>query len=332
MVRIPGVSEARKKSTQKRSFEICLSNCFHLLFQVSRKESDDEKVVFALGVIGLLVVWLCGIKTPPVSEVATETFSPCLSMAMNPQPTLPSGNNPGKLIHEAVASKTKLWTQKSTVTRETGSILILKVLFLDGTSAERARVKRVAPEWSKHANIRFQFVERGASDMRIGFDPTNGHWSYIGTDAGSATKTMNLALRGESERRKNSVISHEFGHALGLVHEHQNPALSIQWNESAVIAELRVTQKWSEDRIRRNVLNPLNVAETNYSAFDRDSIMIYAIPNRWTIDNFETDYNTELSAMDKRFIAAQYGGGAPPYGGGGTARCTLMHSIWTNMR
>ena len=50
---------------------------------------------------------------------------------------------------------------------------------------------------------------------------------------------MNLALRGE--QYPDRVILHEFGHALALVHEHQNSALSIQWNETAVIEELTRT-------------------------------------------------------------------------------------------
>ena len=32
------------------------------------------------------------------------------------------------------------------------------------------------------------------------------------------------------------VVLHEFGHALGLIHEHQNPEGGIEWNEPAVKA------------------------------------------------------------------------------------------------
>jgi hypothetical protein len=33
-------------------------------------------------------------------------------------------------------------------------------------------------------------------------------------------------------------VLHEFGHALGLIHEHQNPVGGIQWNKPAVYADL----------------------------------------------------------------------------------------------
>jgi len=29
------------------------------------------------------------------------------------------------------------------------------------------------------------------------------------------------------------TAAHEFGHAIGLAHEHQNPAGGIQWNEAS---------------------------------------------------------------------------------------------------
>ena len=34
------------------------------------------------------------------------------------------------------------------------------------------------------------------------------------------------------------TAAHEFGHAIGLAHEHQNPAGGIQWNEAVVIREM----------------------------------------------------------------------------------------------
>lgn len=32
--------------------------------------------------------------------------------------------------------------------------------------------------------------------------------------------------------------AHEFGHALGLAHEHQNPAGGIEWNEEVILRNL----------------------------------------------------------------------------------------------
>ena len=303
--------------------------------------------LFILGVIVVFVVCLYERETQQAQArpvpVTTDSFKPCFSMALEPpldpqsrihrsgagvgpiprsvgdfysQPLIsvdPQIEGTGaRSLARAVASKGAIWRQADTVTKETGNRLILKVHFLDGSAEERARVKRIAPEWSKHANIRFKFEQSGKSDIRIGFDPNGGHWSHIGKNAmfvPSHERTMNLALRGE--RYPDSTILHEFGHALGLKHEHQNPALRIKWNENAIIQELKKSQGWNEKKIRHNVINRLDATQTNFTTFDRSSIMLYAIPNRWTIGNFETGYNTTLSATDKQFIAKLYPNTAP---------------------
>ena len=51
-----------------------------------------------------------------------------------------------------------------------------------------------------------------------------GCWSKIGTDArtvGEAEPTMNLSLKGLDPDFQEYLVIHEFGHALGLEHEHQ---------------------------------------------------------------------------------------------------------------
>ncbi len=38
------------------------------------------------------------------------------------------------------------------------------------------------------------------------------------------------------------TVIHEFGHALGCVHEHSSPAATIPWNRDAVYAYYLATQ------------------------------------------------------------------------------------------
>lgn len=71
--------------------------------------------------------------------------------------------------------------------------------------------------------------------IRISFDTDKaaGSWSYVGQEslsqpAGSAT--MNLGWIDDksstlSDTDKGTIL-HEFGHVLGLMHEHQSPARS----------------------------------------------------------------------------------------------------------
>jgi hypothetical protein len=104
------------------------------------------------------------------------------------------------------------------------------------------------------------------------------------------------------------VVLHEFGHALGLVHEHQTPAGGIRWNRDAVIRDLSgPPNRWDIPTIEHNVLNRYSEPEvTQYTQFDPKSIMLYAFPSHWTLDNMTFPSNTVLSDTDKSFIAGQY--------------------------
>lgn len=198
----------------------------------------------------------------------------------------------------------------------------LKVAFVSSSNqpkkAQRltveAKVKKYAKEWEKHANIKFQFTTNSSSaDIRIGMDTTSGWWSKIGTDAKNFTgKTMNFGWDGSdikngiSESRYKRTILHEFGHALGLKHEHQNPAAGICWDWKKAIAFYKRTNGWSEKKTRGNLeaLSTRNIG--NSTRFDPKSIMIYGISNSITSCDFEVKSNSELSSFDKIGIGNIY--------------------------
>ena len=58
----------------------------------------------------------------------------------------------------------------------------LLVRFMDGTAAQRAKVKGEALWWTEHANLTFEFNDAPDAQIRITFDPTSGAWSFVGTD------------------------------------------------------------------------------------------------------------------------------------------------------
>src|SRR3712207_1382883 len=99
------------------------------------------------------------------------------------------------------------------------------------------------------------------------------------------------------------VVIHEFGHALGCIHEHQNPAGGIPWNKDAVYRYYLETQGWSEEDVDQNIFRKWDTTHTQYSKFDEKSIMLYAIPKELTLNGYEVGWNRELSDMDKRFIS-----------------------------
>ena len=100
------------------------------------------------------------------------------------------------------------------------------------------------------------------------------------------------------------TAAHEFGHAIGLAHEHQNPAGGIQWNEAVVIRELGGPPNfWDEAKARHNVLRKYSADQVNGTKFDPDSIMLYFFPAEWTINGIGTKANEVLSDFDKAFAA-----------------------------
>jgi hypothetical protein len=185
----------------------------------------------------------------------------------------------------------------------------LRVRFINATEQQRAIVKQFAPTWCDFANLSLAFDDSPQAEIRISFDPNDGSWSYIGTDCRGIPlpgATMNLGWQDEA------VILHEFGHAVGLAHEHQNPEGGIQWNEEIVIRDLGGPPNfWDAETVRHNVLEKYTADQINGTNFDPDSIMLYAFPGTWTKSGQGTKENAKLSSVDKDFIRNAYPGGAP---------------------
>jgi hypothetical protein len=191
----------------------------------------------------------------------------------------------------AIAPVGKTWMNGST----------LRVRFLGGTAAQHRIVKEQAGWWADHANVRFEFGNSPSAEIRISFDSNDGAWSYVGTDCRGIPAneaTMNLGFM------DGGTTAHEFGHALGLAHEHQNPAGGIQWNEAVVIRECAQSPNfWDEATTRHNILRKYSADQVKGTTFDPESIMLYFFPAEWTLNGVATDQNEVLSALDRQFIA-----------------------------
>jgi hypothetical protein len=175
------------------------------------------------------------------------------------------------------------------------------VRFVGGSAAERANAKTQAGWWEAVANLKFLFDDTPNADIRITFDANDGAWSYVGTDARNIPlneATMNLGFE------DGGTAAHEFGHAIGLAHEHQNPAGGIAWNEQVVIREMAKSPNfWDEATTRHNIIARYRADQVNATTFDAKSIMLYFFPADWTTNGVGTSANHTLSSMDKQFIA-----------------------------
>ena len=248
----------------------------------------------------------------------------------------------------AVASEggeNRLWTPAETVasSEEEKYSLVLTVEFLDGWNFkdERLKVERAAKEWARWGNILFKFVSSGKSDIRVRFDDEKkGKWSSdIGAPKGwhdlepywnSDDHTMYLTTDVTFK-----IALHEFGHALGLTHEHLNPefAKHFAWKFSGDELYYKISERFGsyqtpptkedKERIDHNILKLQEVDEVE-SYFDIESVMTYGLSDslieiRPTADQRVKEifalkegipHNGRFSSLsdgDKKFMAACYG-------------------------
>jgi hypothetical protein len=193
----------------------------------------------------------------------------------------------------------------------------LRVKFLDGVPSVQEKVQAIAKEWESVANLELDFVSGGASDIRISFAEKDFSWSTVGTDAltvSQAEATMNYGwLEPDTELREyQRVVRHEFGHALGMIHEHQNPAAQgkIPWDKPKVYAYY-AQQGWTKADVDFNIFGLYSEESTNHSTFDPTSIMEYAVPDSLTVGSYAIGWNTELSQLDRDFMRQQYPAATP---------------------
>jgi len=189
----------------------------------------------------------------------------------------------------------------------------LRVRFLHEPGPRVAdRIEHHAHAWEQYANIRFEFVATGAAEIRITLDQNDGSWSYLGTDATlipGDQATMNYGWFDEDteDEEFSRTVLHEFGHALGAIHEHNHPRHGIKWNKAAVYAYYAETQGWSKAEVDEQVFERYALDKLNASKYDPKSIMHYAIPAELLLPSGKpVGWNRVLSAADKAFIRKQY--------------------------
>lgn len=191
---------------------------------------------------------------------------------------------------------------------DNGKTIYIK--FLSGSKSMQDKVKVVVKEWERYANLKFEFVSVGASNIRINLDNKGGHNSMIGTLANNAAadeRTMNFDTTDfKTYAAMRRTVLHEFGHAIGLLHEHYSPIAGIPWNKEAVYADLKKTQGWDKETVDVNLFQQYNVSYTNGTSYDRKSIMHYPVFARWTTNGFNVDWNNDLSDGDITIIGLLY--------------------------
>jgi hypothetical protein len=208
----------------------------------------------------------------------------------------------------ATLDAAKLWRESDGATPNTG-LITLNVCFLDGTPTEHAKVRRIAPQWTQGRlgrRVAFRFgVPARSSHIRIRFRGGGSSVSTVGRDNLAKPKslwTMHLSVVDQRD------ILHEFGHVLGLKHEHQHAGF-IHWNKAVVRRELKAPPaSWTDAMIEENIFKHFSkdCACIGDRKPDPLSIMLYPIDPSWTLDGHGTRRNTTISARDRGCLEREY--------------------------
>ncbi|UHH31465.1 M12 family metallopeptidase [Pseudomonas veronii] len=173
----------------------------------------------------------------------------------------------------------------------------------------KALVVDAIREWAHHTPaLRFNIVEGKTGDIRISDDEgLKGNWSAIGTEAKRIDEdqpTMHLNRTDDSKKLRSTAL-HEFGHALGLLHEHQHPQNSLDW-DSPQVYDYYTSDSFNEAMVREHILEPDNRPGLQITPYDPQSVMHYEIPAALRRNGQAIPKNTTLSAGDKQTIRMLY--------------------------
>ncbi len=220
-----------------------------------------------------------------------------LQAAIMENPANASSPVAGGFGKRAIGESKKFWKPGRT----------LRIAFVNTpVQAYRNAVKDAASLWLPWVNLTFEFVAGKKGEIKI-FTEYDQTYSLMGTDAltvGPSDATMVLGLKIDDPHFEAKVV-HEFGHALGMHHEHQHPDADIPWDLPKLYAHFAKAGESAEE-VDRQILYKVDRSLMLATRYDRKSIMHYPVRQELTIGDWSIPQNLKISRKDKAFMRKAY--------------------------
>jgi hypothetical protein len=228
----------------------------------------------------------------------------------------------------AIALKSAIWKRSDVWKPNDQGPWKLLVGFFDADGETRKEILNEARKWIGPNGADLEFVETSdvkSAHIRILLNSVH-NTSSVGRQALKKSKdtyTMRLGYLSKDNTQRHvrkSVIQHEFGHAIGLRHEHQHPNSGLTWKIDALV-EKNLGVDWgncnvpnvSTAKLRRLCTKTVkqfyeahSVSFHKLSEFDPTSVMLYAFSAETNEEGISVNKMNLISSKDKAFAKMLY--------------------------
>jgi len=200
------------------------------------------------------------------------------------------------------------------------------------SEVQRVLDTRIVNAKPRFLNVSFKYLtdeDPELAHIRVAFVSNQGSWSSLGNDAlkvDQDTATMNLSWLSDGN------ILHQFGHALGFLHENKYSSTQIPWDKPEVFAAFNgPPHYWNKLEVEKNVFTIFNQNQfLDLYKYNPESLMKNILPCTFftqlpplkCTDEQTPELSNDYSPGDKKAFAQYY-----PFGKSGGMETPSIYDL-----